>query len=53
MNTFNRIMGVAITFFISVIVFFMGVKVKAEGTPNSLFLVYLNGDKLGLIDNKQ
>ena len=31
----------------------MGVKVKAEGTPNSLFLVYLNGDKLGLIDNKQ
>ena len=43
MNTFNKFMGVVITFFISIIVFFMGVKVKAEGSPNSLYQVYLNG----------
>lgn len=53
MNTFNKIMGVVLTFFISIIVFFMGVKVKAEVNPNSLYQVYLNGEVIGLIKNKQ
>ena len=53
MNTFNRIMGVVLTFFISVIVFFLGVKVKEEGIPNNLYQVYLNGEVIGLIENKQ
>ena len=53
MNTFNKFMGVVITFFISIIVFFMGVKVKAEGNPNNLYQVYLNGEVIGLIENKQ
>lgn len=53
MNTFNKVMGVMITILISIMVFFMDVKVKAEGNPNSLYLVYLNGEKIGLIDNKQ
>ena len=53
MNTFNKFMGVVITFFISIIVFFMGVKVKAEETPNSLYKIYLNGEVIGLIEEKQ
>jgi len=53
MNTFNRIMGVSITILISIIVFFMGVEVKDEGKPKSLYMVYLNGNKVGLIENKQ
>ena len=53
MNTFNKFMGVVVTFFISIIVFFMGVKVKAEANPNSLYQVYLNGEVIGLIKNKQ
>ena len=53
MNTFNKIMGVSCTILISIIVFFMGVKTKDEGTPNSLYQVYLNGNNIGLIENKQ
>ena len=53
MNTFNKFMGVVITFFISIIVFFMGVKVKAEETPNNLYKIYLNGEVVGLIEEKQ
>ena len=53
MNTFNRIMGVSITILISIIVFFIGIKTKQEGTPSSIYKVYLNGDTIGLIDNKQ
>lgn len=53
MNTFNRIMGVSITILISIIVFFMGVKTKLEGTPISLYQVYLNGETIGLIEDKQ
>ena len=53
MNTFNKFMGVVITFFISIIVFFMGVKVKAEATPNNLYRIYLNGEVIGLIEEKE
>ena len=53
MNTFNKFMGVVITFFISIIVFFMGVKVKSEEMPNSLYKIYLNGEVIGLIEEKQ
>lgn len=53
MNTTNKIMGVIVTILISIIVFFMGVKVKDEGDPKSLYTVYLNGEKIGLIEDKQ
>lgn len=53
MNTFNKFMGVVITFFISIIVFFMGVKIKEEGIPNNLYKVYLDGEVIGLIENKE
>ena len=53
MNTFNKIMGVSCTILISIIVFFMGVRIKDEGTPNRLYQVYLNGKTIGLIKNKQ
>lgn len=53
MNTFNRIMGVCFTILISIIVFFIGVKTKQEGNPNSIYKVYLNGNIIGLIENKQ
>lgn len=53
MNTFNKFMGVVLTFFISIIVFFMGVKVKVEGIPNSLYKVYLDGNVIGLIEDKE
>ena len=53
MDTFNRVMGVSITILISIIVFFIGVKTKQEGTPNNIYKVYLNGTTIGLIDNKQ
>ena len=53
MNTFNKIIGIIITIFISIIVFFMGVKVKNEDIPLNLYAVYLNGEKIGLIENKE
>ena len=53
MNTFNRIMGVCITILISIMVFFLGVKSKVEGNPNNLYQVYLNGDNIGLIKDKE
>ncbi len=53
MNTFNKIMGVSFTILIGIIVFFMGVKTKMEGNPNSIYQVYLNGESIGLIENKQ
>ena len=37
----------------SIIVFFMGVKVKAEETPNNLYRIYLNGEVIGLIEKKE
>lgn len=52
MNTFNKIIGISITIFISIIVFFMGVKAKAEGIPLNLYAVYLNGERIGLIEEK-
>ena len=53
MNTFNKVMGVCFTILISIIVFFIGVKKKTEGIPNSLYKVYLNGKTIGLIESKQ
>lgn len=53
MNTINKIMGVSITILISIIVFFFGVKIKAEGNPNNIYRVYLNGSSIGLIEEKQ
>lgn len=46
-------MGVCITILISIMVFFFGVKIKLEGNPNSIYKVYLNGESIGLIENKQ
>ena len=53
MDTFNKVMGVCFTILISIIVFFIGVKKKVEGNPNSLYKVYLNGNTIGLIESKQ
>ena len=53
MDTFNKIMGVCITILISIIVFFLVVKTKVEGVPKNIYQVYLNGDIIGLIENKQ
>lgn len=53
MNTFNRIMGVCITILIGIIVFFFGVRNKLEGIPNNVYRVYLNGESIGLIKDKE
>jgi hypothetical protein len=53
MNTFNKIIGIVITILLSFVVFFMGVKTKNEGTPLNLFAVYLNGEKIGLIEEEE
>ena len=53
MNTFNKIIGIIITIFISVIVFFMGVRVKSDAKPLNLYVVYLNGERIGLIENRE
>ena len=53
MNTFNRIMGISVTIFISIFSFFLGIKTKEEGNPNKLYQVYLNGESIGLINNKE
>ena len=53
MNTINKIMGVCITILISIIVFFFGVKIKKEGIPNNIYRVYLNGESIGLIEDKE
>lgn len=53
MNTFNRIMSISVTILLSIVVFFMGVRTKVEGTPKSLYQVYLNGENIGLLENKQ
>ena len=53
MNTFNRIMSISVTILLSIVVFFMGARTKVEGTPKSLYQVYLNGENIGLLENKQ
>ena len=52
MDTFNKVMGVTITIFISIFIFFFGVKTKLEDTPKNLYQVYLNGESIGFIENK-
>lgn len=53
MNAFNRIMSISVTILLSIVIFFMGVRTKVEGTPKSLYQVYLDGEKIGLLENKQ
>ena len=53
MNTNNKIMGVTITIIMSIVVFFLCVSIRDQGDPRKLYSVYLNGDKIGLIENKQ
>ncbi len=52
MDIFNKIISILLTTIIGVSIFFMGTKVKAEGNPNKLYQVYLNGEKIGLLTNK-
>ena len=52
MDTFNKVMGVTITIFISIFIFFFGVKTKLEDTPKNLYQVYLNGESIGFLENK-
>ncbi len=53
MNLINKVTTFILTFFIALLVFFMGVKSKVEEYPNSLYQVYLDGEKIGLIEEKQ
>ncbi|MBQ3021501.1 MAG: peptidoglycan DD-metalloendopeptidase family protein [Bacilli bacterium] len=53
MNTVSKIMGVIVTILIGIIVFFMGIDLKKEKEPNNLYQVYLNGEKIGLIEDKE
>ena len=53
MNTNNKILGVAITIIMSIVVFFLCVSIRDHGDPRKLYSVYLNGDKIGLIEDKQ
>lgn len=52
MDIINKILSIMLTLVISLCVFFMGTKVKAESSPNKLYQVYLNGEKLGLLQDK-
>ena len=50
MNTNNKILGVAITIIMSIVVFFLCVSIRDHGDPRKLYSVYLNGDKIGCME---
>ena len=38
---------------ISILIFYLGFNYKTSANPNIYYQVYLNGEKLGVIDNKE
>lgn len=52
MKTKEKIIAILITGVISVFVFFVGSFKNVESAPLELYQIYLNGEKIGLIQNK-
>ncbi len=48
----GKILGVFITIIFSVLIFFAGMDARTLGNPSVAYQVYLNGEKIGLIANK-
>lgn len=49
----SKIIAFFTTIILSLLLFFVGVDNRVTGTPIEVFQVYLNGDKVGLIANKE
>ena len=47
------ILTILITSLLSIFVFFFGMHEKVESAPVILYQVYLNGEKIGLIDSEE
>ena len=48
-----KVFGFFATVIITILLFFVGIDARTEGNPIECYQVYLNGDKIGLIDDKQ
>ena len=48
----GKILGVFITVIFSLLLFFVGMDTRVAGTPVAVYQVYLNGEKIALISNK-
>ncbi len=48
----SKILGGFITIIFSCLLFFVGMDTRVAGTPTSVYQVYLDGEKIGLIANK-
>lgn len=48
----DKVIGVLITFVLAGFIFFSGMDTRVLGDPLEVYQVYLNGEKIGLIDSK-
>lgn len=48
----SRILGLLVTILVAILVFFVGTDYRVAGDPLEVFQVYLDGKKIGLIENK-
>lgn len=49
----GKILGFFITVIFSILLFFVGIDSRIEGSPVEVYQVYLDGEKIGLIANKE
>lgn len=49
----NNITGILISILIGLFIFFVGLNVQSDATPNKVYKVYLNGNTIGLIDSEE
>lgn len=52
MNKKNCILGGFITLLIGCVIFYIGLNIKSFENPHDIYMVYFNGDKVGLIEDK-
>ncbi len=48
----GKVLGAFVTLIVSALVLFVGMDTRVAGTPVEVYQVYLNGEKIGLIANK-
>lgn len=53
MKKINIIITILITLLIGCLTFYIGLNIKAFQNPKDVYMVYLDGKKIGLIENKQ
>ena len=53
MNFKEKVTTILITLLIALLVFYIGIKPEGKTKPQNAYLVYLNGEKIGMIREKQ